>query len=421
MNLNNRYSTLFLVAFSWLQFSCSSSSGGGENVQQQQSKISPDKEVEELAEENLEKAAAQYKVLMERLPEGRFPKTYYAENDSLETSDSGWWVSGFYPGTLLYLYEETGDEVLLTEAKRIMTVLEKEKFNTETHDLGFMMFDSFGNAYRLNPSDEYKDIIIQSAKSLVTRYNPKVGAIRSWNSKPEDFLVIIDNMMNLDMLFWATEQTGDSTYYNIAVEHANTTMENHFREDNSTYHVLNYDPETGNVQEKKTAQGYADESAWARGQAWGLYGFIDVYRETGDEKYLEQAKKIAEFILNHPNMPEDKIPYWDFNAPNIPNAPRDASTAAIMASALLELSEYVEGEKAEQYFNNAEQIIRTLSTPEYLAAPGTNGGFILKHSVGSLPANSEVDVPLTYGDYYYVEALKRYLEYGKEGSAEVPE
>lgn len=416
MNFNYKYSTLFLVAFSWLQFSCSSS----ENVQQQ-SKINPDKEVEELAEENLEKAVAQYKVLMEKLPEGVFPKTYYAEKDELETSGSGWWVSGFYPGTLLYLYEETGDKELLKEANRIMNVLEKEKFNTSTHDLGFMMFDSFGNAYRLNPSSEYKDIIIQSAKSLATRYNPEVGAIKSWDSKPEDFLVIIDNMMNLDMLFWVTEQTGDSTYYNIAVEHANTTMENHFREDNSSYHVVNYNPETGSVQEKKTAQGYSDESAWARGQAWGLYGYTDVYRETGDEKYLEQAKKIADFMLNHPNMPEDNVPYWDFNAPDIPNALRDASAAAIMASALLELSEYVEGEKAEEYFNSAEQVIRTLSTPEYVAAPGTNGGFILKHGVGHLPANSEVDVPLTYGDYYYVEALKRYLEYGNEGTEEVPE
>ncbi len=408
MNFNYKCSAFFLVAFSLLQFACSSS----ENVQQQ-SKITPDNEVVQLAEENLEKAAAQYKVLMERLPEGRFPKTYYAEKDSLETSGSEWWVSGFYPGTLLYLYEETGDEQLLNEAMRIMKVLEKEKFNTDTHDLGFMMFDSFGNAYRINPSEEYKDIIIQSAKSLISRYDPKVGAIRSWNSKPEDFLVIIDNMMNLDMLFWATEQTGDSTYYNIAVEHANTTMENHFREDNSTWHVLNYDPETGEVQEKKTAQGYSDESAWARGQAWGLYGYTDMYRETGDEKYLEQANKIADFIFNHPNMPEDKVAYWDFNAPNIPDVLRDASAAAIMASALLELSEYVEGEKSQEYFNNAEQIIRTLSTPEYVAAPGTNGGFILKHSVGSLPADSEVDVPLTYGDYYYVEALKRYKEYGK--------
>ncbi|MFT2008192.1 glycoside hydrolase family 88 protein [Pontibacter sp. 13R65] len=412
MNLNNKYSMLFLAAFSWLQFSCSSSSNSSENVQQQL-KITPDKEVKELAEENLEKAVAQYKVLRNRLPEGRFPKTYYADKDSLETSDSGWWTSGFYPGTLLYLYEVTGDKELLQEANRIMTVLEKEKFNTKTHDLGFMMFDSFGNANRINPTPEHKDIIIQSSQSLISRYNADVGAIKSWESKPQDFLVIIDNMMNLDMLFWATKETGDSTYYNIAVKHANTTMENHFREDNSTYHVLNYNPKTGSVQEKKTAQGYADESAWARGQAWGLYGYTDVYRETGDKKYLEQANKIAAFMLNHPNMPSDKVPYWDFNAPDIPNAPRDASAAAIMASALLELSTYVEGDKAEQYFNIAEQIIRTLSTPEYLAAPGTNGGFILKHSVGSLPANSEVDVPLTYGDYYYVEALKRYLEYGK--------
>lgn len=412
MNFSYRNSILILIAFSWMYFACSG------NKNEQQAKLKTNKEIVKFAKKNLEKAAAQYKVLIEKLPEGEFPKTYYKEKDELETSGSEWWVSGFYPGTLLYLYEETGDGQFLKKANQIMKVLEKEKYNTHTHDLGFMMFNSYGNAYRLNPSEEYKNIILQSAKSLITRYNPHVGAIKSWDSKPEDFLVIIDNMMNLEMLFWVTRQTGDSTYHKIAVQHANTTIKNHFREDYSSYHVLNYNPITGSVQEKKTAQGYSDSSAWARGQAWGLYGFTNLYHETGDKKYLEQAKNIADFIINHPNLPEDKVAYWDFNAPNIPNALRDASAAAIMASALLELSRYVENEKAREYFNNAEQMILTLSTPEYLAAPGTNGGFILKHGVGSLPANSEVDVPLTYGDYYYVEALKRYLEYDKEEIAE---
>jgi rhamnogalacturonyl hydrolase YesR len=223
--------------------------------------------------------------------------------------------------------------------------------------------------------------------------------------------VIIDNMMNLELLFWATRETGDSSFYKIAVTHANTTIKNHYRADYSSYHVINYNPETGAVQQKKTAQGFADESAWARGQVWGLYGFTVMYRETKDKKYLEQAKHIAEFILNNPNLPADKIPYWDFHAPNIPNALRDASAGAIMASALLELCRYTGKSDGVKYFNTAQAIIKTLSSSEYKAAPGTNGGFILKHSVGHFPQKSEVDVAISYADYYFVEAMKRYTQF----------
>jgi hypothetical protein len=217
-------------------------------------------------------------------------------------------------------------------------------------------------------------------------------------------------MMNLELLCWATKDTGDSSFYKIAVTHANTTMKNHFRDDYSSYHVLNYNPETGAVQQKKTGQGAADSSAWARGQAWGLYGYTMMYRETKDQKYLDQASHIAYFILNNPNLPNDKIPYWDFDAPGIPNALRDASAAAVTASALLELSSYVDKADARNYVSVAKTIITNLSLPEYKATVGTNGGFILKHSVGSLPAKSEVDVPLTYADYYFLEAMERYQE-----------
>lgn len=400
----NIHAKALLVAGVFLGTACSSS----ENTQVTEQ--TPTEAVALQPDSNFVDAAAQYKVLMARLPQDRLPKTYHAAEDRLETSGSEWWTSGFYPGTLLYLYEETGDQVLYDEAMRVLKLLEKEQRNTGTHDLGFMMFDSFGNAERIESKPEYKEILLNSAKSLATRFNPEVGAIRSWDSDADDFIVIIDNMMNLDLLFWATEVTGDSTYYDIAVTHANTTMENHFRPDHSTYHVINYNSTTGEVQEKKTAQGVADESAWARGQAWGLYGFTDVYRETKDEKYLQQAQQIADFMLNHPNMPDDLIPYWDFNAPGIPDAPRDASAAAIMASALLELSGYVDEAKGKEYISAAETILRDLSTEEYKAAPGTNGGFILKHGVGHKPAGTEVDTPLTYGDYYYIEALKRYKE-----------
>jgi uncharacterized protein YyaL (SSP411 family) len=241
-----------------------------------------------------------------------------------------------------------------------------------------------------------------------------VGCIRSWNSKPADFLVIIDNMMNLELLFWCTRATGDSSFYKIAVTHANTTMKNHFRPDYSSWHQVNYNPETGSPQKKRTVQGAADESAWARGQGWGLYGYTVMYRETKDPQYLEQANKIAGFILHHPNFPADKIAYWDFNAPGIPNALRDASAASLMASAFIELSTYNKGETAATYLTTAETILSNLCSKEYMASYGDNGGFILKHSVGNLPGKSEVDVPLTYADYYFVEAMLRYKNLKKK-------
>ncbi len=373
-----------------------------------QAKQQPDKDLLKTIDQNFIDAAAQYKVMMQNLPAEKFPKTYFPTTNKYEFSNSGWWCSGFYPGTLLYLYTQTKDEVLYQEAQRILEVLKKEQFNTRTHDLGFMMYCSFGNANLIQPSAAYKDILVTSAKSLSTRFSPVTGVIKSWDGKPNEYLVIIDNMMNLKLLFWATQVTGDSSFYKIAVTHANTTMQNHFRADNSSYHVLNYNAQTGAILQKKTAQGFADESAWARGQTWGLYGYTETYRETKDKQYLEQANKIAAFLLNHPNLPADKIPYWDFNAPNIPNALRDVSAATIMASALLELSGYVNKELAVKYFKTAETILRHLSTEQYKAAAGTNGGFLLKHSVGHFPAQTEVDVPLTYADYYFVEAMMRY-------------
>jgi unsaturated chondroitin disaccharide hydrolase len=359
-------------------------------------------------DKNFYGAAAQYKLLVNNLPAGKFPKTYFPATGNYEWSNSGWWCSGFYPGTLLYLYEQTKDTALYNEALRILDVLKKEEFNTTTHDLGFMMYCSFGNANNINPSAAYKEILLNSARSLSTRYSPAVGCIKSWDGKPNEYLVIIDNMMNLKLLFWATQASGDSSFYKIAVSHANATMKNHFRPDNSSYHVLNYDATTGEVLQKKTAQGFADESAWARGQAWGLYGYTETYRETKDNKYLDQASKIAAFILSHPNFPKDKIAYWDFNAPAIPDAVRDASAAAIMASAFLELSSYVNEKLSTQYFKTAETILKNLSAEKFKAAAGTNGGFVLQHCVGHMPNKTEIDVPLTYADYYFVEAMIRY-------------
>jgi rhamnogalacturonyl hydrolase YesR len=372
-------------------------------------------DLSEKIDQALQTAVSQYSYLSEQVEPGEYPRSF--ENDNLITSDSGWWCSGFYPGTLLYLDEAVGATELKQEAISFLEDLKREQSNTDTHDLGFMMYCSFGNANRLEPNQDYENILMNSAKSLITRYNDTVQAIRSWNSEPwndageGDLVVIIDNMMNLELLFWATEHSKDSLYYDIAINHAETTLENHFREDNSSYHQLIYDEQTGNVKSKITRQGFSDSSAWARGQAWGLYGYTVMYRVTKDQKYLDQANRIADFILTHPNLPEDKIPYWDFNAPKIPNAKRDSSAAAIIASALLELETYVEGEKADNYQKNAETILINLLSPEYFASDKENGGFLLKHGVGHSPANSEVDVPLTYGDYYLVEAMMRYKKH----------
>jgi hypothetical protein len=373
-----------------------------------------------LIDGNLRQAVNQYKVLMGKVPADRMPKTFYANAGRLETSDAGWWTSGFYPGTLFELYLFSHDTTLLNEAQRRLTLLEKEQYNKGTHDLGFMMYCSYGNGLRLiqqgllqAPAASYDSILLTSARSLSTRFHPAVGCIKSWDSKPWHYPVIIDNMMNLELLFWATHESGDSSFYKIAVTHANTTMRNHYRPDHSSFHVVDYDSVTGDILAKKTAQGFADSSAWARGQSWGLYGYTMVYRSTHDPKYLEQARHIAHFLLTHPNLPKDKIPYWDYNASNIPNALRDASAAAIMASALIELSHYVQPAEARQYLDVAEEIIVGLSDNNYKAVVGSNGGFLLKHSVGHFPAHSEIDVPLTYADYYFVEAMLRYRELGQ--------
>ncbi len=379
---------------------------------QKGNRLQPKPALLRLIDGNLRQAVNQYKVLMGRVPPGRMPKTYNANTDKLETSDVAWWTSGFYPGTLLYLYEFSNDTALLREAQSRLKLLVQEQFDKGTHDLGFMMYCSYGNGLRLLSDPGYKDILLNSARSLSTRFNPTVGCIRSWDSKPWHYPVIIDNMMNLELLFWATHASGDSSFYRIAVTHANTTMRNHFRPDYSSFHVVDYDTADGSIIAKKTAQGYSDSSAWARGQSWGLYGYTMVYRSTHDPKYLAQAQHIAHFLLTLPTLPADKIPYWDYNAPDIPRALRDASAAAVMASALIELSHYVQPGEGRQYLDVAEQIIVNLSANIYKPVVGSNGGFILRHSVGNLPAHSEIDAPLTYADYYFVEAMLRYKQLG---------
>ncbi|MCL2651405.1 MAG: glycoside hydrolase family 88 protein [Candidatus Azobacteroides sp.] len=315
------------------------------------------------------------------------------------------WCSGFFPGELWYMYEYTKDEKWKKSAYRRTIILEREKFNDRTHDMGFKMYCSYGNGYRLTGDTTYRNVLIESARTLITRFNPKVGAIRSWDFGNWDFPVIIDNMLNLELLFWATHETGDSTFYHIAVSHAKTTLKNHFRADYSSYHLVDYDSKTGQVRQKNTHQGYNCESAWSRGQAWGLYGYVMCYRETGMTEFLEQAKHIANFIFTHPNLPKDLIPYWDYNAPDIPNEPRDASAATCTASALYELSKY-DKENAEKYIKWADTIIENI-TRDYRVDLNTHKGFLLSHSTGAKILGCEIDVPLVYADYYFLEALLR--------------
>ena len=331
------------------------------------------------------------------------------DDGSVATVRTSGWTSGFFPGSLWSIYEYAGNSQIKTFADEYTSFLEVERNNTGTHDIGFMMYCSYGNSNRLFPDDAKRQILINSADALCSRFNPAVGCIKSWDHKEDKgwhYPVIIDNMMNLELLLWAWEQTGDSKYLDIATTHANTTAKNHFREDESSYHVVNYDPLTGEILFQGTHQGLADDSSWSRGQGWGLYGYTVMYRFTKDRFFLEKAQKIADYIMSDPSLPEDKIFLWDYDAPA--DAPRDASAAALCASALLELYAYTEDEaQAGRMFRFAVDILRSLSEPEYTAGKNENGGFILKHSVTSFPAGKEIDRPLNYADYYYLEALLR--------------
>lgn len=325
------------------------------------------------------------------------------------------WTSGFFPGSLLYMYDLTSDKKWLDYGTKYTEALDTIKYLRSHHDVGFMINCSYGNALRLTNNEAYKDVMIEAAKSLATRFRPVAGVIQSWDehegwqgTRGWECPVIIDNMMNLELFFEATKLSGDSSFYHMAVSHADVTLANHFRPDWSSYHVIDYDKTTdGHVKNKHTAQGYAHESAWARGQAWGLYGYTVCYRYTKDIRYLDVVKHIHDWYVNHPNLPADMIPYWDFNAPNIPNEPRDASAAAIIASALYEATRY----GLPKLKKTADKIVKSLSSTTYRAIVGTNGNFLLMHSVGSIPHGHEIDVPLNYADYYFLEALVRKINY----------
>jgi hypothetical protein len=377
--------------------------------------------------ENVTFAAEQTRHMLQAAgdPNGRnYPRTADSRN-RLAVTNMYDWTSGFFPGTLWYLYELTGDTLWRCEAEKWTRSLEPLKTFAGHHDLGFMMYCSYGNALRLAPRPGYAEILIRSAESLASRYSETTRAIKSWNRRKawDDttvwfYPVIVDNMMNLEMLFAASKLSGDTRFRDIAVTHANTTLKNHIRKDYGTYHVVDFDTITGAALHRATCQGFSDNSTWSRGQAWMVYGYTMMYRETRDPVYLDTATGLADFYLQH--LPEDLVPVWDFNVGDEGYTPdessnafgfreklRDASAAAIVCSALFELHRYA---PHKSYRDTAVKMLRSLASPAYRAQPGANAGFLLMHSVGSIPHKAEVDKPLVYADYYFLEALTRYRE-----------
>ncbi len=353
---------------------------------------------------------------------GKVPHSWSAKTGRLDMRSIYWWTSGHFPGSLWYLYEATGDEFFKERATVWTEMLAPNSKVTDNHDVGFIMNCSYGNARRILKTDKYDDLLRETAASLSKRFNPSLGLIRSWGALDgkNDFLVIPDNLMNLELLEavakngeWGTGNgergMGNGERFDkIARSHADVTMKHHFRADGGCYHVLNYDQRPGflgQVQEFRRGQGLSCETAWSRGQSWGIYGYTMMYRFTKERRYLEFAQKLADYAMNNPNMPADGIPYWDYGAPG---EERDSSAAAVMASALLELSTFVPGEDGERYRAFAVHQLIWLCSDDYFAKPGENGGWLLKHGVGHKPGNSEIDVPLDYGDYYFLEALLRF-------------
>lgn len=366
-------------------------------------------------------AEGQLRFLVEQTAQGRKLTTDKSKlmprcvekDGSLRLVGIGDWCSGFFAGELWQMWQHTQEDFWRELAVSNTWKLEDLKWNDSSHDLGFMVYNSFGKAYELTGERSYRDVVIQAAKTLATRFDANVGCVRSWSwGTPErwQFAVIIDNMMNLELLFQASLLTGDQRFYDMAVSHANQTLKNHFRDDFSSYHVVDYNPADGSVIKRITHQGIADESVWSRGQAWGLYGFTMCYRYTKDVRYLQQAQRIARFFFTQNDLPADLIPYWDMRDPAIATkpaeVPRDASAAAIFASGLYELATYVGEAEAQHYREIADGILQAL-TAHYQPAPETAQGFLLLHSTGNYPANDEIDVPIIYADYYYLEALNR--------------
>lgn len=367
------------------------------------------KHIEFDPEESLNYCTRKLEKTLPSLPDpSRSPRNIPAGESAWSTVGIDDWTSGYFPGILWYAYEYTGDEKLGQQAARFTRVLRSLPETVGNHDLGIMTFASMANAYRLTGDTLYRNTLLRAAEKLSQLYNPVVGTIHSWpymvKSKGWPHNTIIDNMINIELLFWAARNGGDRRFYDIACKHARTTLANQFRDDFSTYHVVVYDTISGKAIRQITHQGYADSSMWARGQAWAVYGFTTAYRESREPDFLHAAQRAADIYLKR--LPDDGIPYWDFDDPAIPGAPKDASAAAVMASGLIELSRLSEDEKSRHIYREAaEKMLGTLSSESYRSGD-TNQAFLL-HCVGHKPHGSEIDASIVYGDYYYIEALMR--------------
>ena len=324
------------------------------------------------------------------------------------------WTGGFFPGCLWYMYELTDDPNYKDAAELWLVGLESKQSDTSTHDVGFLMQPSYGNGYRLTSNAAYVPILIQTAESLAERYSPIVGCTRSWSwgqyGNPDIFPVVVDNMMNLEILFWATAHGGRQELYDMAVSHAYKTIENHVRGDGTTNHIVIYDPCDGSVIRTEGRPGYDANSCWSRGQGWAIYGFTMCYRETGDPNFLETAKQVSDYFVD--NLPADFVPYYDFLDPSIPNVIKDSSAASIAAAGLLELCGYVSEPALQQkYYQAAKDILVSLCT-RY-----SDAGYLARDALGD-PIGPSIlmrgyklyERGTIWGDYYFIEALMRYRD-----------
>lgn len=352
-------------------------------------------------------ATNQYQTYINLFPDSTLHLYSTGRDGAIQTVGYKDWTSGFFPGCLWYMYQFTKEDKWRNYAEAWTASLAPAQWLTSKHDLGFILYTSFGNGYAISGDGTYKKILLQAAVSLSRRFNPVVGCIKSWDNGPWHYPVIVDNLMNLELLFCAAKISGDSSFLRVALSHLNTDLMHRFRPDGSTYHVLDYDSSTGKLIARKTWQGLNDSSCWARGQAWAIYSLTMAYRYTKNERYLEYAGRAAHYFIEQIKKIPDHIPYWDFDDPDIPNAARDVSSAAIAASALLELSHYGSGSR-RLYFQTAVSILKSLCSDKYLATAGHPPFFILKHSVVNKPGNKGIDVPVIYADYYFLQALWRY-------------
>ena len=379
----------------------------------------------EMCDRVMQTATRQALAMHNQLDDKSMPRTL-DDNGQLVTSGIDWWCSGFFPGTLWNIYRYTGDKEVKKAAETETVKLERLLEGTTDHDVGFQVNCSYGEGYALTGNPQYRTMLRNAADTLAARFNPNVGCIKSWNiNDGHDFYVIIDNMMNLELLMNVSALEGDRRLADIAVKHAETTSRNHIRPDYSSYHWVIYNDSTGNVKIRKTGQGYSDESTWSRGEAWALYGYTMMAKKTDDKRFLDLAENIARWTLKR--LPEDKVPYWDYLAAEklLANEPgldrryagevdgvilRDASAGAVVASALIDLADMTADKKlAKESKDAARKMLHSMASPRYLAEKGTNGNFLLKHSVGSYHSGSEVDKPLTYADYYFLEAINKLM------------